>query len=124
MAEAASKVPPGMHNTHKQDYLAQAERHIALAQDRIAWQKRIIDELAQAGQETDCAVRQIRGRQLRRVCSARTFPPSTTMTTFRRNVVRFHSRNAACPKARTRWRGFSSIGQCQAADGWRAQGNY
>src|SRR6516165_6670173 len=27
-------------------------------------------------------------------------------------------------QARTRWRGFSSIGQCQAADGWRAQGNY
>jgi hypothetical protein len=56
MAEAASKVPPGMHDTHKQDYLAQAERHIAIAQDRIAWQKGIIDELAQAGQETDCAV--------------------------------------------------------------------
>jgi hypothetical protein len=27
-------------------------------------------------------------------------------------------------QARTRWRGFSSIGQCQASDGWRAQGGY
>jgi hypothetical protein len=42
-----------MHDTHKQDYLAQAERHIAIAEDRIARQKRIIDELVQ---ETDCAV--------------------------------------------------------------------
>jgi hypothetical protein len=42
-----------MYDTQKQDYLAQAERHIAIAQDRIGWQKRIIDELAQAGQETD-----------------------------------------------------------------------
>jgi hypothetical protein len=48
--------PVGMHDTHKQDYLAQAERHIAIAQDRIARQTKIIDELAQAGQETDCAV--------------------------------------------------------------------
>jgi hypothetical protein len=45
-----------MYDTHKQDYLAQAERHIAMAQERIARQKMIIDELAQAGQETDCAV--------------------------------------------------------------------
>jgi len=45
-----------MHDTQKQDYLAQAERHIAVTEDRIARQKRIIDELAQAGQETDCAV--------------------------------------------------------------------
>ena len=45
-----------MHDTQKQDYLAQAERHIAIAEDRIARQKRIIDKLAQAGQETDCAV--------------------------------------------------------------------
>jgi hypothetical protein len=37
-------------------YLAQAERHIATVQERIARQKKIIDELAQAGQETDCAV--------------------------------------------------------------------
>ena len=45
-----------MHDTYKQDYLAQAERHIAFAEDRIARQKRIIDELAHEGQETDCAV--------------------------------------------------------------------
>jgi hypothetical protein len=45
-----------MHDTCKQDYLAQAERHIAIAEDRIARQKRIIDELVQFGQETDCAV--------------------------------------------------------------------
>jgi hypothetical protein len=56
MAEAARKVPRGMNDTQKHDYLAQAERHIAMAEDRIAWQKRIIDKLAQAGQETDCAV--------------------------------------------------------------------
>jgi hypothetical protein len=48
--------PSGMDETQKQDYFAQAERHIAIAEDRIARQKRIIDELAQAGQETDCAV--------------------------------------------------------------------
>jgi len=48
--------PVGTHDTHKQDYLAQAERHIAIAQDRIARQKKIVDELAQGGQETDCAV--------------------------------------------------------------------
>ena len=45
-----------MHDTHKQDYLAQAERHIMIAQERIARQKSIIDELVQAGHETDCAV--------------------------------------------------------------------
>ena len=44
-----------MRDTHKQDYLAQAERHIAMAQERIARQKGIIDKLVQAGQETDCA---------------------------------------------------------------------
>lgn len=44
-----------MHDTHKQDYLAQAERHIAMTQERIARQKGIIDKLLQAGQETDCA---------------------------------------------------------------------
>jgi uncharacterized coiled-coil protein SlyX len=56
MAEAAIKVPQGMNDSQKQDYLAQAERHIAMVEDRIAWQKRIIDQLAQAGRETDCAV--------------------------------------------------------------------
>jgi hypothetical protein len=56
MAEAAIKVPQGMNDTQRQDYLAQAERHIAMAEDRIASQKRIIEKLAQAGQETDCAV--------------------------------------------------------------------
>jgi hypothetical protein len=56
MAEAARKVPQGINDTQKQDYLAQAERHVAMAEDRIAWQKRIIDKLAQAGQETGCAV--------------------------------------------------------------------
>ena len=56
MAEAARKVPQGMNDTQKQDYLAQAARHVAMAGDRIAWQKRIIDKLAQAGQETGCAV--------------------------------------------------------------------
>ena len=45
-----------MHDNYRQDYLAQAERHIAIAQDRIARQKKIVDELAQAGQETDCAI--------------------------------------------------------------------
>ena len=45
----------GMGDTQKQDYLAQAERHIAIAENRIARQKTIIGELAQAGQETDCA---------------------------------------------------------------------
>ena len=38
-----------MHDTYKQDYLTQAERHIAIAEDRIARQKRILDELVQAG---------------------------------------------------------------------------
>jgi hypothetical protein len=56
MAEAARKLPPIMHDTDKQDYLAQAERHIAIVQDRVARQKRIIDKLGQAGQDTDCAV--------------------------------------------------------------------
>jgi hypothetical protein len=56
MAEAARKVPQGMNDTQKQDYLAQAERHVAMVEDRISWQKRIIDKLAQAGQETGCAV--------------------------------------------------------------------
>ena len=56
MAEAASKVPQVMNDTQKQDYLAQAERHIVYVEDRIAGQKSIIDRLAQAGQETDCAV--------------------------------------------------------------------
>jgi hypothetical protein len=45
-----------MHDTDKQDYLAQADRHIALAQERIARQKNIINQLVQAGAETDCAV--------------------------------------------------------------------
>ena len=45
-----------MHDTVKQDYLARAERHLAKVQERIARQKRIIDELVQAGQETDCAI--------------------------------------------------------------------
>ena len=44
-----------MHDTFKQDYLAQAERHISIAQERIARQKKIIDELIQRGEETDCA---------------------------------------------------------------------
>jgi hypothetical protein len=56
MAEAARKAPQGMNDTQKQDYLAQAERHVAMVEDRIACQKRIIDKLAQAGQETSCAV--------------------------------------------------------------------
>jgi hypothetical protein len=45
MAEAARKVPLIMHDTDRQDYLAQAERYIAMAEDRIARQKRIIDKL-------------------------------------------------------------------------------
>ncbi len=45
-----------MHDTYKQHYLGQAERHIAIAEDRIARQKKIIDELVQEGQETDCAL--------------------------------------------------------------------
>ena len=63
MAEAARKLPPIMHDTDKQDYLAQAERHIAVAEDRIARQKRIIDKLAQAGQETDCAVSMLHAQE-------------------------------------------------------------
>jgi hypothetical protein len=46
----------GMHDTHKHDYLAQAERHIAVMKDRIARQKSIIDQLTGAGLETYCAV--------------------------------------------------------------------
>jgi len=49
-----------MNYTQKQDYVSQAERHITIVQDHIARQKRIIDELAQAGQETDCAVSMLR----------------------------------------------------------------
>jgi hypothetical protein len=45
-----------MRETLKQDYLAQGERHIAIAQERIARQKTIIDELVQEGQETDSAI--------------------------------------------------------------------
>ena len=56
MAEAARTLPPIMHDTDKQDYLAQAERYIVMAEDRITRQTRIIDKLAQAGQETNCAV--------------------------------------------------------------------
>jgi hypothetical protein len=56
MAEAAIKLPPIMHDTDKEDYLAQAERHIAIVELRIARQKRIIDKLAQARQDTYCAV--------------------------------------------------------------------
>ena len=56
MAEAARKVPPIMHDTDRQDYLAQAERHIAFIENRIARQKRIIQDRIQAGEETDCAV--------------------------------------------------------------------
>ena len=55
MAEAARKLPPIMHDADKQDYLAQAERHIAIVEARIARQKRIIDKLAQTRQDTDCA---------------------------------------------------------------------
>jgi hypothetical protein len=45
-----------MHETFKQDYLAQAERHLVIVQERVARQKKIIDELVQEGQETDCAL--------------------------------------------------------------------
>ena len=45
-----------MHETFKQDYLAQAERHLAIVQERVARQKMIVDQLVQEGQETDCAV--------------------------------------------------------------------
>jgi len=45
-----------MHDTDKQDYIAQAERHITFVEERIDRQKRIIDELAETGRETDCAV--------------------------------------------------------------------
>ena len=56
MAQAATMLPPIMHDTEREDYLAQAERHIAIVQDRVAREKRIIDKLAEAGQDTDCAV--------------------------------------------------------------------
>ena len=46
----------GMRDTDKKDYIAQAERHLAFVEQRIARQKRIIDELAQTGRETECAV--------------------------------------------------------------------
>jgi hypothetical protein len=39
-----------------EDYIAQAERHITFVQQRIGRQRTIIDELAQTGRETDCAV--------------------------------------------------------------------
>ena len=45
-----------MHETFNQDYLAQAERHLAIVQERVARQKKIVDQLVQEGQETDCAV--------------------------------------------------------------------
>ena len=45
-----------MHETFKQDYLAQAERHLAIVQERVGRQKKIVDQLVQEGQETDCAV--------------------------------------------------------------------
>jgi hypothetical protein len=45
-----------MHETFKQDYLAQAERHLAIVQERVARQKKIVDQLVQEGQETDFAV--------------------------------------------------------------------
>ena len=45
-----------MHETFKQDYLAQAGRHLAIVQERVARQKKIVDQLVQEGQETDCAV--------------------------------------------------------------------
>ena len=45
-----------MRDTDKQDYVAQAERHITIVQERIARQKKIIDELTQTGRESDCAV--------------------------------------------------------------------
>ena len=44
-----------MRDTYKQDYIAQAERHITFVQERIARQKRIIDKLGQTGSETECA---------------------------------------------------------------------
>jgi hypothetical protein len=53
MAEAASKGPPGRTIPISRTTLP---RPIAMTENRIAWQKRIIDELAQARQETDCAV--------------------------------------------------------------------
>jgi hypothetical protein len=48
--------PADMYGQH----LAQAERHIAQFQTRVTRQKRIVDELAQAGHDTDCAVSMLR----------------------------------------------------------------
>jgi hypothetical protein len=45
-----------MHGSVKQDYLAQAERHLVKVQERVARQKKIIDELVQEGQKADCAL--------------------------------------------------------------------
>ena len=52
-----------MRDTDKQDYIAQAERDITIVEERIARQKRIIDELAQTGRETDCAVSMLHALQ-------------------------------------------------------------
>jgi hypothetical protein len=48
--------PAGMYDQH----LAQAERHVAQFQIRVTRQKQIVDELAQAGHDTDCAVSMLR----------------------------------------------------------------
>jgi hypothetical protein len=49
-----------MRDTDKQDYIAQAERHLALVEQRIARQKRIVQELAWTGRETGCAISMLR----------------------------------------------------------------
>jgi hypothetical protein len=41
-------------------YLAQAERHVAQFRDRVVRQKQIVDELTQAGHDTDCAASMLR----------------------------------------------------------------
>jgi hypothetical protein len=41
--------PSGMHDTDKQDYLAQAERHIAIAEERIARQSALAGQFCAAG---------------------------------------------------------------------------
>jgi hypothetical protein len=41
-------------------HLAQAERHVAQFQARVARQKQIVDELAQAGHDTECAASMLR----------------------------------------------------------------
>ena len=46
----------GMYDQH----LAQAERHVAQFQARVARQKQIVDELTQAGHNTDCALSMLR----------------------------------------------------------------